>query len=87
MDSGHNDMRGCGTAHVRRHARCYSSPDRYRAHHGAPTGLPAPHRLETLRRLPGPAGGYARSGSHQAKALCPVMSRPTMSVWISAVPS
>jgi hypothetical protein len=24
---------------------------------------------------------------HQAKALCPVMSRPTRSVWISAVPS
>jgi hypothetical protein len=43
--------------------------------------------LEALRTLPGPAGGYAGSGSDQVKALCPVMSRPTMSVWISAVPS
>ena len=30
------------------------------------------------------SGAVAR---HQAKALCPVMSRPTMSAWISAVPS
>jgi hypothetical protein len=34
-----------------------------------------------------PGRGYARSGSDQVKALCPVMSRPTRSVWISAVPS
>ena len=42
--------------------------------------------LEALRTLPGPAA-TPEAESHQAKALCPVMSRPTMSAWISAVPS
>jgi hypothetical protein len=42
--------------------------------------------LEALRTLPGPVATPG-SGSDQVKALCPVMSRPTRSVWISAVPS
>jgi hypothetical protein len=40
------------------------------------------------RRCAGCPGRRLRlRGSHQVKALCPVMSRPTRRVWISAVPS
>ncbi len=47
-----------------------------------------PSRLSVLTERSTGCAGYGRvPGSHQAKALCPVMSRPTMSVWISAVPS